>query len=179
MRSVEKLVLWVYAFLFTFLMLLLALMSAGLWKEPLFALDQALNDLNQSWLIGISAILLFMIGVYILINNFRAKQVVQTIIKTTQLGDICISLDAIEALVVKAAGKVPGLREIKPVIKPAQQGIAILIKGTVTAEDSIPQMSLELQDIVRNTVEAIAGVPVIEVRVVIQGITRDLRGRVE
>jgi uncharacterized alkaline shock family protein YloU len=178
-RSLEKLVLWVYTFLFSLIMLLLAVMSMGLWRELLFALDLALNDINQSWFISVSAILLFIAGIYTLSINLRPRPVQQAIVKTTQLGDICISLDAIEALVVKAAGKVPGLREIKPVIKPTAQGIAILIKGTVTAEDSIPQMSLELQEAVKSTIEAIAGVTVIEVRVVIKGITRDLQGRVK
>ena len=159
-------------------MLGLLLVTLG-WGYPLAAFEGALADPNQRWMIGVAAAALFALGVYTVLKGDGRRSVQHTVVKTTQLGEVSISLDAVEELVVKSAKKVLGVREIKPIIKTTQQGIAILIKGRVNSEENIPQISVQLQDVVRETIENIAGVTVVEVKVHIEGVAKDARGRVE
>ncbi|MDW7674784.1 MAG: alkaline shock response membrane anchor protein AmaP [Bacillota bacterium] len=178
MQLFEKTIMRIYTLLFSILMLLLAVMTLG-WKQPLLMLDLALEDISQRWLLGLIGLALAILGIYIVFFTLRTTQSTHTIIKTTQLGAVSISLDAVEELVIKAAKKVMGIRDIKPIIKQTDNGIAVLIKGSINAEENIPQASVQLQEAVKSTVEQVAGVAVVEVRVIIQAVTKELRGRVE
>lgn len=179
MRLLENVILKLYTLVFSALMIILTLITLG-WTEPLLFFQIVLQDVSQRWMWGLGGAVLALIGLFSLFNISKShKPMKHTVIKSTQLGDIYISIDAIEELVAKSAIKILGVREIKPIIKPTEQGIAVLIKGQVNTEESIPEISTQLQNTVRESLETIAGISVVEVKIQIEGIAKESRGRVE
>ena len=94
------------------------------------------------------------------------------------LGQVAISLSAIESLVRKEACQVSGVREAKARIYQVPEGIAVEVRASVTPDRSVPEVSREMQERVQARIHEIVGVMVSQVRVRVEDIAA-ARARVE
>ena len=95
------------------------------------------------------------------------------------MGAVNITITALEHLVSKAAKQVKEVKEIKPNVKPLPAGIAIHLNASVSTESNLPFVTRELQDTVKGYVEQIAGISVLEVKVLVNYISQETKLRVE
>ena len=93
------------------------------------------------------------------------------------MGEVHISLGAVESLVTKTARSIKGVRDMKAVITHADDGLHAHLTGTVSPEVSIPEVSEEIQSTVRQYVKRVVGVEMAEVRIDIENIAIDGRTR--
>ena len=88
-------------------------------------------------------------------------------------GDIQISLQALDNLIQRAAQGVQGVVDTKNKIKPVDSGIAIFIQAGVKPDISIPDTTVLLQQEVKQQLETMAGVKVLEIKVLVNTIAAE------
>lgn len=130
----------------------------------------------------ITASVLFLLSIrFFYISVRRDRSVTHSIDQRTEFGDIQISVETIENLCLKAASRVRGVRDLKSRIKVSQAGLEIAIRAVVDGEESIPNLTTEVQKQVHDFVEETTGIPVSNVSVYIANVVQapSFKSRVE
>jgi len=166
MKIIDRILLILFGFILIAFSLVTFFMAMG-WNQPILYMDQVFTNLNNRWIIGFSALVIFGAGVAILIGNVAARPSSRTRIVTTEQGEVSVSLAALETLVKKAAFQVPGVRDVKPHLKIIPQGLAILIRASLVPGTVIPEAAQEIQTGVKSFLEQMAGLAVVEVKVLV------------
>lgn len=129
-----------------------------------------------------AAVILFLLSIrffYISLRRDRASQ--QSVDQRTEYGDVQISMETIENLSLKAAGKVKGIRDLKARIRVSQAGLEIMIRAVVDGEHSLPLLTTDIQRQVHEFVQETTGIPVADVSVYVANLTQSpsFKSRVE
>lgn len=176
----NRALLTIFSLVLAILFGLIFLIALLPWTTPLTYLIKALANNDQRMVLAILAAVFFLIAIKFLFSSVTVDEAPKhAIVQENKLGQINISLQAIENLVRRMVGQVNGVREIRPQVKEFPEGVSIYIKAIVTPDIKIPQVSEEIQKIVREKVFEITGVTVIDVKILIDNITNDLKARVE
>jgi uncharacterized alkaline shock family protein YloU len=111
----------------------------------------------------------------------RGRSQVPSIDQRTDFGDIRISLETVENLSLKAAGRVRGVKDLKARVSVTDAGLEIMIRALVDGENSIPDLSEEVQRSVKGHLEDVTGIPVAQVSVFVANVTQStsFKSRVE
>lgn len=111
----------------------------------------------------------------------RGRSQVPSIDQRTDFGDIRISLETVENLSLKAAGRVRGVKDLKARVSVTDAGLEIVIRALVDGESSIPDLSEEVQRSVKGHLEDVTGIPVAHVSVFVANVTQTttFKSRVE
>ncbi|WP_438448811.1 alkaline shock response membrane anchor protein AmaP [Gorillibacterium sp. sgz5001074] len=99
-----------------------------------------------------------------------------------ELGALKVSVDTIENLALKAASRIRGVKDLRARVGAGHAGIEITIRSVVDGETSIPAMTEEMQNAVKQQIEEITGFPVASVSVFIANVaqsTPTFKSRVE
>jgi uncharacterized alkaline shock family protein YloU len=180
MSLFDRSLLVVYSLIVTILLLVSIPVVYGYWPEPLRVLLSAAHLPESSTVLWTTIGLLVIIGLRLLFVSVRTKSVTKTkaVVHEYKLGQVHITLPAIESLVKKAAYRVDGVKEVKPIIVSAPEGIDIVIKATVSPDISIPELSKQLQQDVKEYIFQITGISTQNVKVMIENIATN-KPRVE
>ncbi|MCK9911056.1 alkaline shock response membrane anchor protein AmaP, partial [Microbacteriaceae bacterium K1510] len=81
--------------------------------------------------------------------------------------EVNITLNTIQTIAERAARKVKGVRDLRTAVRALESGNIISLRVAVDGETPIPDMTQRLQYDVKEQVEAIAGVTITEVSVVV------------
>ncbi|MFH0754915.1 MAG: alkaline shock response membrane anchor protein AmaP [Candidatus Omnitrophota bacterium] len=73
------------------------------------------------------------------------------------LGRVSISLSALEDLIRRLAVQMPQVKEIRPEIVTGKKGLHIHIRLVLRADANIPEMTADLQDIIKRKVQDLIG----------------------
>lgn len=133
------------------------------------------------WIGGFVVALLISIR-FLYISVRRGRGQVPSIDQRTDYGDIRISLETVENLSLKAAGRVRGIKDLKSRVKVSNAGLEIIIRTLVDGESPIPAMTEEIQNSVKSHIEQITGIPVATVSVFVANIAQSpvtFKSRVE
>jgi uncharacterized alkaline shock family protein YloU len=177
-KPIDRFLLVLYALLVAVFSVLLLLGVSG-WAVIWDNLNSILLSLNSRIITGAVAGVLLLISLTVIFRSFQQKPPMQAIIRSTLLGEIRITLPALENLVVRAANQVKGVRDVKPKIKSTPEGVTIFLRVTVSPDIEIPTISIELQDTVKSYVKTTAGIEVLELGLLVENITRESHPRVE
>ena len=157
---------------------LLVMISLG-WTGPWFYLENYLLYAASRWLLGLTGTIVFIVSFTLFIGSIRAKPVKTALIHETALGQVNITIPALEHLVVKAARSVQGVREVKPLLKRTDGGLAVQLKVQVQPDISIPVLTEELQTKVKEYLMKTVGITVQNIRVSVCKINWETKSRVE
>ncbi|MEG1500510.1 MAG: alkaline shock response membrane anchor protein AmaP [Clostridiales bacterium] len=91
-------------------------------------------------------------------------------INSCENGQVNISLNAIETLVQKTALSVDGIKEVKSKLKTTPEGVAIYLYITVPDNINIPVIASDLQNQVKENLQNMSGLNVLEVKVLVNNI---------
>jgi uncharacterized alkaline shock family protein YloU len=135
----------------------------------------------QATVIVIAAVLFLISLRFFYISLRRSNSSAPSIDQRTDYGDIRISLETVENLSLKAAGRHRGVKDLKARIRIGEAGIDISLRAVADGENSIPALTEEIQRSVKSHVEEITGIPVSGVSVFIANITQtnNFKSRVE
>ena len=178
MKLLNRFILLIITLLFMFTVLVLAIYSFGFTDgEAIFVL---LDNIYKSWQIGILFLLAFLVGAWVLYPFFTMKDDrTFTEIKSTELGEINISIRALENLVEGIVYKQDKIDDIDIKLNGSSEGLEIFIAGDVEPGTVISQMTNELQQVVKSYIEDTTGVTVKEVKVLINDINENEATRVD
>ncbi|UMZ73954.1 alkaline shock response membrane anchor protein AmaP [Natranaerofaba carboxydovora] len=141
------------------------------------------NFLEYYWtsmlsILGVLEIVL--IGLVILLISirtlwiaFKREKKVDSVTKELELGEVKISLDAIETMVKQVAEQTKGVKDIQTKIRSQEDGVIIYFKGKVLPDVIIPELSEELQNDIKEHVETVSGIVVKEVKMLIENISNE------
>ncbi|HEY8487114.1 MAG TPA: alkaline shock response membrane anchor protein AmaP [Limnochordales bacterium] len=100
----------------------------------------------------------------------------RAIVRSTGLGEVRISVRAIQTLARRAASQVQGIREADVHVRPAAGGdVNVWVQLTVLPDESIPELCDEVQARVEQYLRQTAGVSCSRITVWVRGVAREAR----
>jgi uncharacterized alkaline shock family protein YloU len=179
MRLSERAFLLVYTLLFTVVSFIMILIAAG-WQRPLEAIAGSLSAPYGRLSFGIVFVLLFLIGIRLLLLSLNRFSDQQALVQETGHGKVKVSLLAVENLVKKTVKQTKGIKDVKATVRaPEGKGLQIQIRIVISPEISVPDLTSELQQTIKDYVMDVIGIEVSEVSIVIDNIAVDNKSRVE
>jgi uncharacterized alkaline shock family protein YloU len=168
MTLVDRVLLTVYALAVALISIFV--ISAFLGLPPAWNAMAILNALSAWQAVPIAA-LFFLFSIRVLLSGLRKERSSKTAItQKTELGEVRISLDALQNVAQRAALSVRGIREARTGVHSAEDGLVINTRVATSIQDNVPTLSATLQGIVKQSVEESTGMSVKEVRVLIDDI---------
>ncbi|WP_168119241.1 alkaline shock response membrane anchor protein AmaP [Paenibacillus sp. HB172176] len=136
-----------------------------------------------------AAISVISVGIAVFLLSFRffivslqhGSASSQSIDQRTEYGDIRISIETIENLALKAATKQRGVKELRARVRATDAGLEIILRAVIDGETSIPALTEDIQRAVKEHVEEITGIPVMNVAVFVANVIQatTFKSRVE
>ena len=177
MTSFDKALLALYSIVISLVALfVLFLVIAG--NIPYY-LQILFKNPDQRLVVGIIVVLVFIVSIKLLFSTIGGKRTEQALIEDNHLGQVRITLEALENLVKRVALQVTGVKDVMPKIIVTPEGIKLLLKVAVTPDIPIPQASQDLQTSIKERVKEVAGIELHETRVLVNSIATDYKARVE
>lgn len=133
--------------------------------------------ISGKWEAALVGFVFFLISVRLLVTGVTPGKGRQTIIQETSLGQVQIALAAVENLVQKVTRQIKGVRSVKTYIVNTDQGICIHLKAVVSPESSIPSISDEIQNRVKNYINHVVGTQVADIRIFVEDISNEVGGK--
>lgn len=129
--------------------------------------------------VGLFVFLVTLRFFYVAVRRGRGQT--PSIDQRTDFGDIRISLETVENLALKSAGRVRGVKDMKARVSVSDAGLDIVVRAIVDGENSIPELSEEMQRSVKGHIEDITGIPVANVSVFVANVmqSQTFKSRVE
>jgi len=171
----DRIILTIYTFLVTLISIGVILISLRL-----VSLDWAwttLGFINQNWEVSLVGALFLLVSVRLLFAGVRSRRGKNRIIHHNEMGDVHISLDAVENLVEKAARNVRGIRNVKVYASHSSAGVKLYLKAVVSPESHVPTVTADVQERVRNYIKNTVGVELAEIQIFVNNISNDFKAR--
>ena len=147
--------------------LILAIYSFGLTTARY--LPSLVEDLHSSIEFGVLFLILFGVAAYLLSPYFAGKTPGKTTrIKNNEVGEIDISLKAVEDLIKRAALNREGVEELKVVLSTEEDVLNISLRIDVEPDRELPQLTEDLQNYVKNYLERTTGVSIGRIKVKVE-----------
>mgnify|MGYP000103164748 CR=1 FL=1 len=167
-KMFDRLLLFIYTFIIACTMIVILFMTFG-WISYNFAENYLHNLYNESLVrnsLLIVSIILLVISVRFFYLAVRRNQTQSPSVELPSTnGNVSISIETIQSVALRASGKVKGLNELKARIQVKESGLEIDLRTKVDGESLIPQITEDVQRIVKEQVELLTGIPVAKVSV--------------
>lgn len=176
MNFFDRLLLVIYTLGVMALLLTFGLISAG-WTTPVTLLQTFVIDYSNRLAIGIFILVFAFISLKFFLQALSTEHVpAQAVVHDSEMGQVRVSVEALESLVYRVVMQVRGVRVVKPrvVLKPA--GISIFVRADVTPDTVIPDTTLDIQYKVQSFFKEYVGVPVHAVKILVDNISENKSG---
>ena len=176
MGLLDRVILTIYTLLLAFLSLVA--IAVGLRLIPLPYIWTSVTSAYGRWEMALLAAVFFLVSVRLLLAGVRTQQRHKAALIThTDIGDIHIALDAVESLMAKTARHTRGVRGAKARVTRDEQGLTVTIRAAISPESSVPDVSAQIQQRVRDYARKTVGVELNDVRVLVDAITNEFAGK--
>jgi uncharacterized alkaline shock family protein YloU len=169
MRPFDRVLLFIYSFCLTIILIIAALWEARWINNPYFFLWENKLFLDPG-VVFVFLVLFILIGLRLFWVSIKPARKKQIIVQEGALGKVRVAIPAIENLVEKIVGQNSGVREIKAQVTTVPQGIGIKMRATVTPDIQIPEISRVIQEKVKEKVLEVTGITVQDVSILINSI---------
>jgi len=163
----DRFILTLYSLALTILSVVVMAVTIGIVPYELAMANlQAVYEVgNLRYTYFAVAVIFFLISLKFLLQGFRFKGGKERkskgdIAKTTDYGQVRITVNTLDSIALKATRRVRGVREAKNTITTDETGTIILIQVSVDGETPIPSIVEEVQKNVKEQVEKIVGIDV-------------------
>lgn len=109
-------------------------------------------------ILGIIGVLLILISSWfadLILGRFQKEK---TIAFPTSSGEVTIALSAVEDLIKRLAGVLPGIKELRPDVIATKKGIIVDLRVILKSEANIPELTERLQEITRLKMQEVLGI---------------------
>lgn len=116
-------------------------------------------------------IIAFLAGAWVIYPIFNlGRERETTLISAGELGNVNITLDALDKLVRKVAAQQEGVTRVSTKLKTLENELHIFLNVKVKPDRPLPQLTKDLQNIVKSYIEDTTGVNINEVKVLVDSI---------
>ena len=173
MKLFYRILLAVYAFCLTIVSLIIMLITfnrAVFDNISYYISDVILQNYTARFTLFIFALLFLFLNLFYLASGLSDDKDKKAISRSTNIGEIRISLNTIENIAHAASRKLTGVRETKATVIRFDDSVSISVRVVVLPDINIPALSEDLQVKVKNSVEETSGVRVSDVKVYVDNI---------
>lgn len=175
MVFLDRLFLVIFALLLVVLALFVLGITAG-WTVPLAYLDTWFSFYPEAT--GGVGMALLLLGLWLFFRNFQKRAPTRFLVKSAALGEVWLTLPALESMVVRIARQVRGVKSVRPRIR-YREGVFLSLLVGVNPETKIPEISAELQEKLKEGLRGLTGMEVSEIQIVVESLSRETQSRVE
>jgi uncharacterized alkaline shock family protein YloU/uncharacterized membrane protein len=167
-RMFDRLLLFIYTFIIACIMIVLMCMTFGwigyhlaenyldnLYHEPLVR--------NSLLIVSIAFLMISLRFFYLAVRRNQTES--PSVNLPSAHGNVSISIETIQNVALRASGRIKGLNELKARIQVKDSGLEIDLRTKVDGDSSIPQITEDVQRIVKEQVELLTGIPVAKVSI--------------
>lgn len=171
---------------------ILTLYSLALVVISLFVMATSLNLISSTYItnaieeiytssqVGLiyfaCAAIFFLISLKFLFTGMRVRaekgRAGVSVHSPTEYGDVRITLDTIESIACTAARRIRGIRDLKARVRAEENKTSIHVKVTVDGETPLPGLVEQVQQVIKERVETIAGLSIAEVTVLVSEVAQ-------
>lgn len=147
-----------------------AVFAAAGRPEPLEYIRLGLSTPQNRVVVGTLGILLGVMALLLLFAGLKpsAGRKSDSIVINSELnGQVSITVPAIKLIIMKAVKKVEGVKDIKPAVSSSEEGLVVYLHMMINPEHNVPEMSKNLQQVVKQHLEEIGGLQVSQVKVLV------------
>lgn len=171
----DRIILSIYTLLLAVLSGAVILIALGLIS--LDAVWTSLSLIHGHWEAALVAAVFLLVSVRLMLAGLRSRASGSTIIHHNAMGDIHISLGAVENLVEKTARHVRGVRGVKVVASHSDEGLKLRLRAVISPESNIPTVTAEIQQRVAEYVKSTVGVELADMHVLVANISNDFKAK--
>lgn len=176
MNLFDRIVLAVYALVFTAVSVVLVLFSTKVLSFNYFS--TSLSLLYGRWETGVAGLILLLVSLRFLLYGLKTDRLPETTVRDGELGKVCITLNAVENLVQKVIRDIENVKDSRIKIKKQENGVSIVLNLTVNYDIVIPEITSELQKTIKDYIESTAGILVKDVRISIDNVSSQSKQKV-
>lgn len=169
MNPFDRGLMVLYALAGTLTVLVLSAALAG-WAWPADLLRNAAEKPGFYETSYALLVIFFLAGIRLAWQGLRSEKR-HAVVLEGPLGQVRITLSAIESLVEKVVLDQKGVREAKAAVEAVPAGLGIRVRVSVAPDINIPQVSEMLQNAVREKALEIAGIEVKDIRISVDHIS--------
>ena len=171
----DRIILSIYTFFLAFISLGVILLAL-----QLIPIDFVLNGISRiygQWEASLVGAVFLLVSVRLLLAGIRSSRGKSMVIHHTDMGDVQVSLSAIENLVEKTARHIHGVRGVKVNVTQGDHGLKVGIKAIVSLESNIPSVTADMQAAVLKYIKNTVGVDLADVKIVVENISNEFKAR--
>jgi uncharacterized alkaline shock family protein YloU len=164
------------------ILLSLILLSVALQIIPAADIADLLSEVSYGWpaiILGVISLVLFLAGIRLLVAGYARNKPLSALLANTDLGVIRISINTLDTLTQKAVRHFKEVKEVKSVVLADPEGVRVQLKISVLPEVVMPELSRNIQEKVKEYVEALSGIQVREVQIYIDNLSVEKQARVD
>lgn len=182
MNIVFRCLLTLYTFciaVFSLMAMIVTLRPVAFKSMASFLENSVLYYNKYTILFFVIELFFFCISVVFLLSGIRDSKNKRLITNKTTLGEIKISIDTIESIVLGTVKKIQLIKESKVYVENREGKLIILVKLVVMLDANIPALVLEVQEKSKKAIEDNTGLKVDEVQVLVDDVCNTYKPRVE
>jgi uncharacterized alkaline shock family protein YloU len=167
MPVIGRLVLLVYNLVLLVIAGAVVAVSLG-WSIPLVYFNMAVSAPENKIIMGTVGVILGIIAIIMLIWGSRFSSHTDAVLVEKGLaGEVYISIAAIKIIIMKAVKQVEGIKDLRPIVSCAPDGLRVKLHTTINTEHTVPELAQALQIAVKDNLEKIGGLQVAEIKVLV------------
>lgn len=121
-------------------------------------IDLVLQAINSRIIFGLAGVLLILLSISFAQLILGKIQRERTIAFSNPLGQVTISLIAVEDLIKRLVNNIYEIRELRPDVIAGKKGLEVDLRIILRSETNIPDLTMRLQDLIKNKVQETLGV---------------------
>ncbi|MDL2280864.1 alkaline shock response membrane anchor protein AmaP, partial [Selenomonadales bacterium OttesenSCG-928-I06] len=166
--------------------LLLGFVSVGaiLISLRFFPLDKlwtSLNEMPGNWKVLVAGVVFLILTLKLLFSGVYKNREKVILVRYNDLGDVNVSLKAIENLIMRETEMIHGVKSVKvAVFKHRTEGqdvISAKLKVIVDSKVVIPDITNEIQNNILDTVKNLIGIELFGIKVSVENISTNIRSK--
>jgi len=181
----DRFLLTIYTLTIIFGSLFTLLISFGavIGFMPISTIENYISSINLNWkiiiILGVVALIFLAVSIRLLFSGIKKVKPHSALLKNTDLGMIWVSVPTLDTLTQKAVRSFTEVKDVKSIIIPESDGIRVHIKIMVMPDVKLPELTVSIQQNVKDYVESLSGITVKEVRIYIDNLATVQKNRVE
>lgn len=157
-----------------------ALFVSGLaalgWTTPVDLLQNFLLHERERVIIGCVVVFFLFLSLRFFLQSLSSNAIPEhAVVKETEMGQIRVSIEALENMVCRVANQVKGVREVRPRVACQPEGINVFIRTVLSPDVNVPDVTNEIQVMVREHISENVGLKVASVKVLVDDISSEIK----
>lgn len=121
-------------------------------------IDFIIQPTNSRIIFGLAGLLLILLSISFAQLILGKIQRERTIAFSNPLGEVTISLIAVEDLIKRLVSSIYEVKELRPDVIAGKKGLEVDLRIILRAETNIPDLTMRLQDLIKNKIQETLGV---------------------